>query len=242
MLANKEPILNSVKLLLKDPAGSKTIYNVLTQFKNYEPICIRRWDRLLSNNNIHWLNIFGWSFKCTNNVQLNVFQYKLIHNIFSINSFLKKIGISQTDICRFCKTDVETILHVFIGCQIISWLNHNVNVDIRFSPEYIIFRIDHDFTTVEIILLIKSTIYTHLQKGKLISFETIKPKIFEYIQTLFYSATEYNTHEKFIQKWEKYRCCRPTRIIKLTTRAAELFVSMFHSFEAGFSKAITSFK
>ena len=206
------PILNSIKLLLKDPAGSKTIYNVLTQFKNYEPICIRRWDRLLPNDNRHWLNIFGWSFKCTNNGQLNVFQYKLIHNILPTNSFLKKIGISQTDICRFCKTDVETILHFFIVCQIISdmwegfftWLNHNVNVDIRFSPEYIIFCTDHDFATGEIIFLIKSTIYIHLQKGRLISFETIKPKIFKYIQTLFYSASEYNTHENFIQKWEKY--------------------------------------
>ena len=67
-------------------------------------------------------------------------------------------------------------------------------------PQNILFLVTgHDFATGEIILLIKSTIYTHLQKGRLISFETIKPKIFKYIQTLFYSA-----HEKFIQKWEKY--------------------------------------
>ena len=115
--------------------------------------------RLLPNDNRHWLNI--WSFKCTNNVQLNVFQYKLIHNILLTNSFLKTIGSFQTDICRFCKTDVETILNVFIECQIISdmWeefctrLNHNVNVDIQFSPEYIIFGTDHDFATGEIILI-----------------------------------------------------------------------------------------
>ena len=76
-----------------------------------------------------------------------MFKYKLIHNILPTNSFLKKIGISQTDICRFCKTDVETMLNVFIECQIISdmwkeffiWLNYNVNIDIQFSPEYILF-------------------------------------------------------------------------------------------------------
>ena len=101
------PILISVKLLLEDPAGSKTIHNVLTRFKNYEPICIKRWDRLLPNNNRHSLNIFGWSFKYTNNLQLNVFQYKLIQNILSTNSFLKEIGISQTDICRFCKMPLK---------------------------------------------------------------------------------------------------------------------------------------
>ena len=56
------------------------------------------------------------------------------------------------------------------------WRNHNVHVDIRFSPEYFIFGTDHDFATGEIIFLIMSTIY-YIQKGRLISFETIKPKI-----------------------------------------------------------------
>ena len=79
-----------------------------------------------------------------------------------------------------------------------------MNADIRFSPEYNIFSTDHDFVTGQIILLIKSTIHTHFQKGRLISFETIQLKIFKYIQTLFYSASEYNTQDKFIQKWEKY--------------------------------------
>ena len=85
------------------------------------------------------------------------------------------------------------------------WLNHNVNEDIRFSPEYVIFGTDHDFATAEIILLIRSTIYSYLQKGRLIeSFETIKLTIFRYIQTMFYSASEYNTHDKCVQKWGKY--------------------------------------
>ena len=72
-LLRAPPFLNWVDLLLKDPAGSKTIYNVLTRCKHYEPICIRRWDRLLPNGNRHWSNIFEWSFKCTSNVRLNVF-------------------------------------------------------------------------------------------------------------------------------------------------------------------------
>ena len=71
MLANNTTYFKFSQTII--PAGSKTKYNVLTQFKNYEPSCIRRRDRLLPNNNRHWLNIFGWSFKCTNNVQLNVF-------------------------------------------------------------------------------------------------------------------------------------------------------------------------
>ena len=44
--------------------------------------------------------------------------------------------------------------------EFFTWLNHNVNADIQFSPECIIFGTDHDFATGEIILLIRSTIYT----------------------------------------------------------------------------------
>ena len=58
------------------------------------------------------------------------------------------------------------------------WLNYNVNIDIHFSPEYNIFGTDHDFSTGEIIVLIKSNIYTYLQKGKLISFEGTEQNFF----------------------------------------------------------------
>ena len=52
--------------------------------------------------------------------------------------------------------------------------------------------------------LIKSTIYTCLQKGKIISFEGTKYKFFKYIQTLFLSSSKNNTNDKFLQKWKKY--------------------------------------
>ena len=45
-----------------------------------------------------------------------------------------------------------------------------MNIDIQFYPEYIIFGPDHDIAIGEIILLVKSTMYTYLQKGKLNAF------------------------------------------------------------------------
>ena len=81
------------------------------------------------------------------------------------------------------------------------WLD---SLDMQFSPEYILFGNDHDFATGEMLLLIKSTIYTYLQKEKIISFEGTKYNFFKYIQTLFLSASENNIHDKFLQKWRKY--------------------------------------
>ena len=62
--------------------------------------------------------------------------------------------------------------------ELFIWLNYNINIDIQFSTEYIIFGTDYDFATVEIIFIMRSTIYTCLQKGKLISFEGTKAYIF----------------------------------------------------------------
>ena len=64
-------------------------------------------------------------------------------------------------------------------------LSDYANIDIKFPPEYIIFGTDHDFATAEIILSIKSIIYTYMQIGKFISFEGTKHNLFfKYIQTL----------------------------------------------------------
>ena len=65
----------------------------------------------MPNGNIHWSNIFGSSFKCTGNAQLNVFQYKLIHIILQT----EKMAYPKNVYSDF----VETLLYVFIECQII---------------------------------------------------------------------------------------------------------------------------
>ena len=55
------------------------------------------------------------------------------------------------------------------------WLNHKVNSDnYGFLQNLLFFVSDQDFSTGEIILLIKSIINTNLQKERLISFAVIK--------------------------------------------------------------------
>ena len=161
-----------------------------------------------------WSKIFLWSFKCSRNTKLNVFQYKLIHNFLPTNTFLKKIGIAQSDICRFCKIHPETVLHVFVECfcvttlwnQLSNWLNNIVHLELYLTPEYIIFgnNYEKEVAAGEIILLVKSTIYSNLQKGIILSFETVKYIIFKYIKLLASSAIENNVYDDFLCKWKLF--------------------------------------
>ena len=59
-------------------------------------------------------------FKCTKTTKLIIFQYKLLHRRLSTNSFLKKIGIRQSDLCTFCKTEAESLIHLFWSCRVTS--------------------------------------------------------------------------------------------------------------------------
>ena len=62
---------------------------------------------------------YGIPFKTTIYTKLRSFQFKVIHNILYTNEKLYKIGYSDTPICTFCKKETETLLHLFVDCEII---------------------------------------------------------------------------------------------------------------------------
>ena len=72
-----------------------------------------------------------------------IFQFKLLHRRLVTNSFLKKMGIKQSDLCTFCKTEAESLIHLFWSCGVTSifwqefkqWITTNYEiVTSNFSP------------------------------------------------------------------------------------------------------------
>ena len=87
-------------------------------------------------------SVYLFPFKCTKITKLIIFQFKLVHRRLATNSFLKKIGIKQSDLCTFCKTEEESLIHLFWSCGITSifwqefkqWITTNYeNVTSNFS-------------------------------------------------------------------------------------------------------------
>ena len=75
--------------------------------------------------------------------KLITFQLKLLHRRLATNSFLKKIGVKESDLCTFCKTDTDSLIHLFWSCGVTSvfwqefkqWITTNYeNVTSNFSP------------------------------------------------------------------------------------------------------------
>ena len=57
-------------------------------------------------------------YKSTVYTKLRAFQYRVLHNILVTNYDLCKWGIKESNLCTFCKTEVETSHHLLLECKI----------------------------------------------------------------------------------------------------------------------------
>ena len=66
---------------------------------------------------LSWTSIYLLPRLCTLSTKLRNFQFKFLHRRIATNSFLSKIGIKETALCYLCKTDQETLIHLFWECS-----------------------------------------------------------------------------------------------------------------------------
>ena len=56
-------------------------------------------------------------FCSTKATKLITFQFKVLHRRLVTNDFLNKIGIRENDICTLCRTEKESLFHLFWSCS-----------------------------------------------------------------------------------------------------------------------------
>ena len=95
-------------------------------------------------NEIKWNSEFGteqdsknWQHVyniCFNTIKDNTyiwFQFRIIQRILGTNHFLKKIKITNNDLCQICGEQAETLVHLFSECEKVCDLWYNVKTWIR---------------------------------------------------------------------------------------------------------------
>ncbi len=78
------------------------------------------------------------------------FQYKILHNILGLNVKLKQMKIKADDRCDFCHNCVETRVHLFFECSLVSlmwqefekWWYGKFNENIKLSARDIILGVE----------------------------------------------------------------------------------------------------
>lgn len=83
-----------------------------------------------------WKCIYKMPFKVTMECKLQSFQYQIAKRSLVTNKSLYLWKIKESDVCQFCKRNVETIEHLFFDCNtvqkfwsdIINWLPTEINL------------------------------------------------------------------------------------------------------------------
>ena len=174
---------------------------------------MNKWKTDLNiRDNLQTDNIHSLVFKCTGDVTIRWFQYRIVHRILATNKFLYNIKIIQSPLCSFCKNEEETLLHLFIGCDLVNdiwnqlemWIYEKTGILLNYSKKEITFgKQGRQFVAPNMItFIVKLYIYKQrLRKGSLL-FKYVKQEILNYYQIEKFIFFKEGKFSKFFDRWK----------------------------------------
>ena len=113
--------LTLVQKIKKITKTTKYAYSIFIGKLPYNEKYKEKWQTVLGEiSENDWKVYNAMVFRCTQNAKLQSFQYKIIHEIMGTNKVLKQCGKIPDDSCTFCKSQVETIHHLFVQCRTVK--------------------------------------------------------------------------------------------------------------------------
>ena len=110
-----------VEDFIKAPKSNRLAYKKLVSAKQSSPR--KSQEKRSADCNLQCSKTIDWEMACklpfysTKATKLIIFQFKLLHRRLATNDFLNKIGIRENDICTFCRTEKESLFHLFWSCS-----------------------------------------------------------------------------------------------------------------------------
>ena len=100
---------------LENSKSSRMVYKKLVSKKSERPTPSQeKWNKV---NLTPRQSIYALAYKCTKSSKIVVFNFKFLHRRLSTNSFLQKIGRTDTEMCSFCQNEKESLFHLFWECS-----------------------------------------------------------------------------------------------------------------------------
>ena len=96
--------------------GSRLYYNILMS-KEKHNFC-SKWENKIDSG-INWKNLY-LKIKSVNDIKLRWFNIRLISRILGTNITLKCMGLRNNDLCSFCNQHRESLIHLFIECNVVK--------------------------------------------------------------------------------------------------------------------------
>ena len=91
-----------------------------------KPNCEYKWD-VYFEKELHWKTVWSNLNKNFAKRKAKQISWKILHQIVYTENKLKKIGYSSNGKCHFCKTEYETLEHLFVNCPVVKQMWDQVN-------------------------------------------------------------------------------------------------------------------
>ena len=209
----KPSIPNHLSFLLRQEQGCKNIYNILNN-TNCENKYRNHWNHDLNIliDEVTWRRVFYLCFNTILDNKIIWFRYKLLYHILGTNK-LYQIGRSKDNVCRICKSDTETLVHLFVTCETVrqlwtylnNWVGLSLNKGFSQAPLDILLgyvMTDNLFLpTNTLILATKYYIFTCAVKQNVPVFNILRMKLMRRYQEQLSLSYERGKAEDFKRNW-----------------------------------------
>ena len=161
-------------------------------------------------------NVYMMPFLVTQEVKLQMFQLKILHNILPTRRSLFRARLSDSDSCRACQTEVETLPHMLFQYDITSafwtafqhWWCERTLRTLELNERNVIYGWHNDTKFKEVLnyvtLVAKHLIFCCFQDNTAVSFDRFPPFLRNKIDTLRQIALKNKQLEEFNKKWKNF--------------------------------------
>ena len=208
----KPPLLQQI---FETNRHTKLIYDILIQnYASFPLSPMEKWKRDMNTDisKEKWCRIFCAMYKITISSKLRAFLYRFVHRCLRTNTFLFKVGISDTEKCSFCGIEKETFYHLFWECPVTqrflqhikTWLHEETGTVINLTQEEILFgTCPQSLSYLNMIFCVsKQIIWRSKIEKQLPSFRNFKNLLHQYIETEYCIAKQNKKLEKHFEKWK----------------------------------------
>ena len=206
-----------ISMLLNCKQSCKDIYNMInTHEVEYKYKVKWNKDLPLNIDNSTLKNVFRQILYDVQDNCLIWLQYRLIHRILGTKDILCKMSIVDSNTCRICKCEPETLMYLFVYCTHIVnlWksmelrMHSSTNKRITFSQkEIIISKIkDNNYYSINMITVVtKSYIFSSAAHESKPNINCLKNKFQKQYEDQHHINIEVNKADKFTHQWRPYR-------------------------------------
>ena len=199
----------------------KIIYHLLINRKNLPPPTADKRLVRCGFDPSQRRKVYSLPFAVIKEVKLAVFQFKLIHNIFSTNSLLYKMKIIDSPrppTCPFCPDTEQSIVHLFVRCssavsfwnEFTEWYRsqckeHSVTAFTEYEILYGVLKDSSSLQTINHLILVgKFFLFICAKNNKKYQFADFVVSVREKIELEKYIATRENKLTQFNLKWKDF--------------------------------------